>query len=93
MGIVIEYTAPYTPQQNGKVEHAFPTLFGRARAACNGTKLPVKLSKKMFCEAFRDVVQKDAILLARGREIGPPPCTAFFGKNAPYVHDVKNSRT
>ena len=25
MGTVVEYTAPYTLQQNGKVEHAFPT--------------------------------------------------------------------
>ena len=30
MGTVVEYTAPYTPQQNGKVEQAFPTLFSRA---------------------------------------------------------------
>ena len=30
MGTVIEYTAPYTPQQNRKVEQAFPTLFSRA---------------------------------------------------------------
>ena len=46
MGTIVEYTAPYTPQQNGKVECAFPTLFGRARAACNGAKLPVELCKK-----------------------------------------------
>ena len=62
MGTVIEYTAPYTPQQNGKVEQAFPTLFSRARASCNGAKLPTTLRKKLFCEAFRDAVQKDAIL-------------------------------
>ena len=48
MGTVVEYTAQYTPQQNGKVECAFPTLFGRARAACNGAKLPVELRKKSF---------------------------------------------
>ena len=52
MGTVVEYTAPYTPQQNGKVERAFPTHFSRARAACNGAKLPVELRKKLFCEAF-----------------------------------------
>ena len=59
MGTVIEYTAPYTLQQNGKVERAFPTLFSRARASCNGAKLR---------EAFRDAVQKDAILYTRGQE-------------------------
>ena len=69
MGTMVKYTAPYTTQQNGKVECAFPTLFGRTRTACNGAKLPVELRKKLFCEAFRDAVQKDAILLTRGREI------------------------
>ena len=87
MGTIVEYTAPYTPQQNGKVERAFPTLFGRARAACNRAKLPVELRKKLFCEAFRDAVQKDAILLTRGREIGPP-YNAFFGKNALYIDNL-----
>ena len=43
IGTMVEYSAPYTLQQNGKVEHAFPTLFSRARAACNGAKLPVEL--------------------------------------------------
>ena len=79
MGTVIEYTAPYTPQQNGKVERAFPTLFSRARASCNGAKLPTTLRKKIFCEAFRDAVQKDVILYTGGLEAGPL-YNAFFGK-------------
>ena len=49
MGTVIEYTAPYTPQQNRKVERAFLTLFSRVRASCNGAKLPTTLRKKLFC--------------------------------------------
>ena len=52
MGTIVEYTAPYTPQQNGKVEQAFPTLFGRARAVYNGAKLPVDLRKKYFAKHF-----------------------------------------
>ena len=78
MGTVVEYTAPYTPQQNGKVERAFPTLFGRARAACNGAKLPEDLRKKLFCEAFRDAVQKDGIMYKRGWKTGPPYNVFFF---------------
>ena len=66
MGTVIEYTAPYTPQQNGKVERAFPTLFSRARDLCNGAKLDTTLRKNLFCEAFRDAGQKDAVLCTRG---------------------------
>ena len=73
--------------QNGKVERAFSTLFSRASAACNGAKLPIELQKKLFCEAFQDAVQKDAILYTRGQNTGPP-YNAFFGKNAPYVEDL-----
>ena len=72
MGTTVKYTASYTMQQNGKVECAFPTLFERACAACNGAKLLVELWKKIFCEAFRDAVQKDGILLTQGRKTGPP---------------------
>ena len=35
LGIIFEYTAPGTPQQNGVVERAFVTLMGRARAMMN----------------------------------------------------------
>ena len=48
MGTVVEYTAPYTPQQNGKVEQAFPTLFSRACALCNRAKLPTTLQRNYF---------------------------------------------
>ena len=34
-GIIFEYTAPGTPQQNGMVERAFVTVMGRARAMMN----------------------------------------------------------
>ena len=35
LGIIFEYTATGTPQQNAYVERAFPTLMGRARAMMN----------------------------------------------------------
>ena len=56
MGTIVEYTAPYTPQQNGKVKCAFPTLFGRACAVFNRAKCTNELQKK--CEVFWDAVQK-----------------------------------
>ena len=35
MGILFEYTAPGTPQQNSIVERAFPAMFGKVRAMMN----------------------------------------------------------
>ena len=32
LGIKFKYTSRETPQQNGKVEHGFATVYGRARA-------------------------------------------------------------
>jgi len=36
LGIIFEYTAPGTPQQNGVVERAFATMLGKTRAIMNG---------------------------------------------------------
>jgi gag-polypeptide of LTR copia-type len=37
--IKFEFTAPHTPQQNGKVERKFATLYGKMRAMLNAAKL------------------------------------------------------
>jgi hypothetical protein len=38
-GVLVEYIAPYTPQQNGKVEGQFPTAVNRANAMLDTVKL------------------------------------------------------
>jgi len=35
----IEFTAPGTPRQNGKVEKSFARLYGKVRAMLNGAKV------------------------------------------------------
>ena len=42
LGIVFEYTAPGTPQQNGVEERAFATMLGKTRAIMNGAGLDEK---------------------------------------------------
>ena len=39
LGITFEYTAPGTPQQNGRLERKFATLYGRVRAMLKGLML------------------------------------------------------
>jgi hypothetical protein len=34
--ILIKFTAPHTPEQNGKVKRSFATLWGKTRAMLNG---------------------------------------------------------
>ena len=52
IGTKIEYTAPFTPQQNGKIERVVPTLFSRVRASYNAAKLATKIRKLLWAEAI-----------------------------------------
>ena len=40
MGIKFEYTAPGIPQQNGKIEKKFATLYNRVQAVLNERTFP-----------------------------------------------------
>ena len=51
MGIGFEYTARATPEQNGKVERKFATLYARTRAMFNGARLPERLREGVWTEA------------------------------------------
>jgi transposase InsO family protein len=41
----IGLTAPGTPQQNGKVERSFATLFGKTRSVLNTVRMTIPLRK------------------------------------------------
>jgi hypothetical protein len=46
--IEFEFTAPYSPQQNGQIERKFTTIWGKVRTTLNGTKLPWSLRNKLW---------------------------------------------
>jgi len=46
----VETTAPYTPQQNGRVERVFPTIFTRAHAMMLDAKLTPDAKTKLWPE-------------------------------------------
>ena len=50
LGIQFEYTAPYTPQQNGRVERMLATLFGRCRSMLNGARLGESKRRLLWSE-------------------------------------------
>ena len=51
LGIDFEYTAPGTPQQNGRVKHKFASLFNRVHAMLNGGKFTAHLQNGLWAEA------------------------------------------
>jgi hypothetical protein len=63
LGLVFEYTAPDTPQQNGRVERKFQTLYGRVRAMLFGFGLDFLEIKKLWAEAASTATTLDATLV------------------------------
>jgi hypothetical protein len=82
-GITFEYTAPGTPQQNGKVERKFATLYGRIRATLNALKAPEELRTSLWAEAANKATFDDGFLVKRRGD--KPAYDKFFGKSSNLV--------
>ena len=79
MGTIIKYTAAYTLQQNGKVGHAFPTLFWQQNLwLVMVLKCRLNLSKNIQQSIQRHSII-NSILHTKGNEIGPT-YLPFFAK-------------
>ena len=63
MGIIFEYTAPGTPQQNGVVERVFVKVMGRARAMMNHSGFTMAKRQQLWCEALQTVTLLNDILV------------------------------
>ena len=73
-----EFTAPDTPQQNGRVERKFATLYGRVRAMLNRSRLPINARNKLWAECARTATDAENISVKVGKDM--PPHKEFFGK-------------
>ena len=83
LGIIFEYTATGTPQQNAYVERAFPTLMGRAGAMMNCAGFTTEKRNQLWCEAANTATMLDSILVHE--QNSAPPYTMFYGKDAKYA--------
>ena len=50
-GIKFKYTAPGTPQKNGRVERKFQTVYGQIRAMLAGSGFSRKIHLQLWTEA------------------------------------------
>ena len=78
MGITFEFTARNTPQQNGKVERMFATLWGRVRAMNRRAGFGKKIRRKLWAEAAQLATDLHSVLVAK--EGNQCPYQKFFGK-------------
>jgi ribosomal protein S10 len=80
-GVMVEYVAPYTPQQNGKVERQFPTDLKRANAMLDTVKLSVAHKMKLRKEA----IQYASTMANISIKFGKSPYEKFFVVPSPIT--------
>eukprot|EP00984_Skeletonema_dohrnii_P022875 scaffold11976_cov67-Skeletonema_dohrnii-CCMP3373.AAC.1 len=90
LGITFEYTAPGTPQQNGRVERKFATLYGRIRAMLNDSGTEQPLRNKLWAEAANTSTILDNILISGTRDA--TPFQQFFGKGAKSIVPISTRK-
>ena len=83
LGIIFEFTAPGTPQQNLVVERRIPTLMSRARAMLIQAGIDSKGKGEFWCEVISTATKLDYIMVRPERS--KPPHTLFYGKDAKYM--------
>ena len=87
LGIIFEFTAPGTPQQNSVAERRIPTLMGRARAMLIQAGLEAKYKEEFWCEVISTATKLDNIMMRPERT--KPPHTLFYGEDAKYARSLR----
>ena len=85
LNITFEYTAPGTPQQNGRVERKFATLGARIRAMLNGSGIEPEKRSKFWTEAASTATKLHNELVHKGATSNP--FQQFFGKGVKSTVD------
>ena len=88
LGVIFEFTAPGTPQQNSVVEMRIPTLMGRARAMLNQAGINSKEKGEFWCEVISTVTNLDNIMVRPDRT--KPQYTLFYNKDATFMKHLRS---
>ena len=83
LGIIFEFKAPGTPQQNSVAERRIQMLMGRARAMLIQAGIDSKGKLEFWCEVISTATKLDNIMVRPER--AKPPHTLFYGKDAKYM--------
>jgi hypothetical protein len=87
MNIIFEYTAPDSPQQNGKIERKVATLHEKMRAMLNEAQFTWPLRRNMWAYAALLVTKLDTILLCP--EMGTTPHELFYGTQPVWINHLR----
>ena len=79
LGVIFEFTAPGTPQQNSVAERRIPMLMGRARAMLIQAGIDSKGKREFWCEVISTATKLDNIMVRPDRT--KPPHTLFYNND------------
>ena len=88
LGIIFEFSAPGTPQQNSVVERKIPTLMGRSRAMMLTAGFSQQDKRKFWCEVISTATKLDNIMVRKDRT--KPPYTLFYNDEPKYMKFLRS---
>ena len=65
LGIILDFTAPCTPQQNSVVERKITTLMGRSTAMMIQAGFSQQDKRKVWCEVISTATKLDNIMVRK----------------------------
>ena len=88
LGVIFEFTAPGTPQQNSVVERKIPTLVGRARAMLILAGINFKEKGEFWCEVISAATNLENIMVRPDR--AKPPYALFYNKDVKVIKHLRS---
>ena len=88
LGVIFEFAAPGTPQQNSVVERRIPTLVGRARAMLIQAVINSKEKGEFLCEVISTATNLDNIMVRP--DSTKPPYNLFYNKDAKFMKHLRS---
>jgi hypothetical protein len=85
--IKFEFTGPGTPQQNGKVERAFATLFRKTRSMLNAARITIPLRKGLWAHCAALSVQLENIIVKEKHL--HPASDKVYGSNPKWISNMR----
>jgi hypothetical protein len=83
-----QFTAPHTPEHNGRVERKYATLFGKVRAMLNEALLPPYLRNLLWARAASCASKVENTIIVN-IETDKSPHELVYGENPPWVKSMR----
>jgi hypothetical protein len=86
--IKFEFTAPGTSQQNGKVEHAYATLYVKTRSMLNAARITVAIRKGLWKSCASLSVRLENIIVKEKHE--QSASEKVYGTNPKWISNIRS---